>query len=112
MFDGNAVEGESRRLVNKLLLLFNKGKDEVGRSSRIGKGRLDLSSLKRDRELVFEQLGEEVYKRHKAQTLSLSGLEPFFAELDLLTSNLSSKEKELEYLKGDGISERQLSSSS
>lgn len=100
MFEGNAGEGGSQRLWNRFLLLFNKGKEEVLRTSRIGKARLELSSLNRDRDVVFKQLGEEVYKRHKEQKFPLTGLEPFFTEIDMMTLNLSSKERELKDLKG------------
>jgi hypothetical protein len=98
MFGGNPAEGS---LWNRLLSLFNKGKEEVVRSSKVSKARLDLSSLKKERERVFERLGEEIYKRHKEEKLSLPALDPFFAEIDIINLRLSSKERELKGLAGE-----------
>mgnify|MGYP001604486287 FL=1 len=103
MFESNAGEGGFQDLWNKLLSLFNTGKEEVVRSSRVSKARLDLSSLKKDRERVFERLGEEVYKRHKEKGISISGLAPFFTEIEMIDNNLSSKGRELKELKGEAV---------
>ena len=83
--------------------MFNTGKEEVVRSSRVSKARLDLSSLKKDRERVFERLGEEVYKRHKEKGISIPGLAPFFTEIEMIDNNLSSKGRELKELKGEAV---------
>lgn len=111
MFESNAGAGGFQGLWNNLLSIFNSGKDEVVRSSKVSKARLDLSSLKKDRERVFVRLGEEVYKRHKEKTIAIPGLAPFFTEIDIIDTNLSSKERELKVLKGeeaDLISERKV----
>ncbi len=107
MFDSNTGDGGGQRLWNKLLSIFDKGKDEVVRSSKVSKARLDLSSLRRERERVFERLGEEVYKRHKEKKFSLPGLDPFFTEIDSITLRLSSKERELKDLKGEDVQDVQ-----
>ena len=104
MFESNAGEGGFQGLWNKLLSLFNTGKEEVVRSSKVSKARLDLSSLKKDRERVFERLGEEVYKRHKEKGISIPGLDPFFTEIEMIDNNLSSKGRELKELKGEAVS--------
>lgn len=104
MFESNAGEGGFQGLWNKLLSMFNTGKEEVVRSSRVSKARLDLSSLKKDRERVFERLGEEVYKRHKEKGISIPGLAPFFTEIEMIDNNLSSKGRELKELKGEAVS--------
>ncbi len=104
MFESNAVEGGFQYLWNKLLSLFNTGKEEVVRSSKVSKARLDLSSLKKERERVFERLGEEVYKRHKEKGIAVPGLAPFFAEIEIIGNNLSAKERELKELKGEAVS--------
>lgn len=103
MFESNAVEGGFQDLWKKLLSMFNTGKEEVVRSSKVSKARLDLSSLKKDRERVFERLGEEVYKRHKEKGISIPGLASFFAEIEMIDNNLSSKERELKELKGEAV---------
>lgn len=107
MFDSNAGDGGGQRLWNKFLSIFNKGKDEVVRSSKVSKTRLDLSSLKKERERVFERLGEEIYKRHMEKKFSLPGLDPFFTEIDIITLKLSSKERELKGLKGEEVQDIQ-----
>lgn len=107
MFDSNIGDGGGQRLWNKLLSIFDKGKDEVVRSSKVSKARLDLSSLRRERERVFERLGEEVYNRHREKNFSLPGLDPFFTEVDSITLRLSSKERELKELKGEDVQDVQ-----
>ncbi|MEK6725946.1 MAG: hypothetical protein AABY54_05275 [Deltaproteobacteria bacterium] len=103
MFESSAGEGGLQGLWNKLLSMFNTGKEEVVRSSRVSKARLDLSSLKKDRERVFERLGEEVYKRHREKGISIPGLAPFFTEIEIIGNNLSAKERELKELKGEAV---------
>lgn len=101
MFESNAGEGGFQGLWNKLLSTFNTGKEEVVRSTKVSKARLDLSSLKKERERVFERLGEEIYKRRKERTASIPGFDSFFAEIDIINLKLSSKERELKGLKGE-----------
>lgn len=94
-------EGGFQGLWNKARSLFNKGRDEVVRSSKVSKTRLDLSSLRNEKEHVFERLGEEVYSRYKEDKISIPGLDPFFTEIDIISLKLSSKERELKGLKGE-----------
>ncbi len=101
MFESNAGEGGFQGVWNKLLSTLNTGKEEVVRSTKVSKARLDLSSLKKERERVFERLGEEIYKRRKERTASIPGLDSFFAEIDIINLKLSSKERELKGLKGE-----------
>lgn len=96
-------EGGFQGLWNKALSLFNKGRDEVVRSSKVSKTRLDLSSLRNEKERVFERLGEEVYSRYKEDKISIPGLDPFFTEIDIISLKLSSKERELKGLKGEEV---------
>lgn len=100
MFENKGVEGGFQELWNRFLSLFYKGKDEVVRTSKVSKARLDLTSLKRERERVFERLGEEIYKRRKENAILLPGLDPFFTEIDIINLKLSSKERELKELSG------------
>lgn len=101
MSGNNMKEGGVQGLWNKALSLFNKGKDEVVRSSKVSKTRLDLSSLKNEKGRVFERLGEEIYRRYKENKISIPGLDPFFTEIDIISLKLSSKERELKGLKGE-----------
>jgi len=105
MIDGNTGEGGFYGVWNRLLSIFNKGKDEVVRSSKVSKVRLDLSSLKKEREKVFERLGEEIYNRQKGNKISLPGLDSYLTEIDLITFKISSKERELKGLKGEEVQE-------
>lgn len=99
MSDNNVRESGLQGFWNRALSLFNKGKDEVVRSSKLSKARLDLSSLKKEKESVFERLGEEVYRRHKENKVSIPGLDSFFTEIDIINLKFSSKERELKGLK-------------
>lgn len=101
MFESSNWEGSPQTLWNRFLSIFNKGKDEVVKSSKVSKARLDLSSLKKERERVFERLGEEVYKRNKDKAISVSGLDALFAEINIINLKVSSKERELKDLKGE-----------
>lgn len=101
MTDGNTGEGGFQGVWNRFLSIFNKGKEEVVRSSKVSKARLDLSSLRKERERVFERLGEEIYKRHKENKSTLPALDPFFTEIDIINLKLSSKERELKGLAGE-----------
>lgn len=101
MFESNAGEGGFQGLWNNLLSMFNSGKDEVVRSSKVSKARLDVSSLKKEKERVFVRLGEEVYKKHKEKSVTIPGLAPYFAEIEIIDARLASKEREIKELKGE-----------
>lgn len=101
MLNNNTGEGGFQWLWKRVLSIFDKGRDEVIKSSRVGKARLELSSLKRERERVFERLGEEVYRRYKEKAASIPGIESFFTEIDIISLKLSSKERELKGPKGE-----------
>ena len=101
MFESNAGEGGFQGLWNNLLSMFNSGKDEVVRSSKVSKARLDVSSLKKEKERVFVRLGEEVYKKHKEKGVTTPGLAPYFAEIEIIDARLASKEREIKELKGE-----------
>lgn len=103
MTGNNVREGGFQGMLNRMLSVFNKGKEEVVRSSKVSKARLDLSSLKKEKERAFERLGEEVYRRYKENKISIPGLDPFFTEIDLISPKLSSKERELKGLKGEEV---------
>ncbi|MEK7851880.1 MAG: hypothetical protein AAB275_08345 [Deltaproteobacteria bacterium] len=101
MSGNNVKENGFQGLLNRALSVFNKGKDEVVRSSKVSKARLDLSSLKNEKEHLFKRLGEEVYRRHKENKISIPGLDSFFTEIDIISLKLASKERELKALKGE-----------
>jgi len=101
MAGNDLKESGFQGFLNRALSVFNKGKDEVVRSSKVSKARLDLSSLKNEKERVFKRLGEEVYRRYKESKISIPGLDSFFTEIDIISLKLSSKERELKGLKGE-----------
>lgn len=103
MFESNAGDGGVQGLWNKILSVFNTWKEEVIRSSKVSKARLDISSLKKERSLVLERLGEELYKRCKEKGISISGFEAFITEIDIIDNNLSLKEREIKELKGEAV---------
>lgn len=103
MFESSDGEGGVQGIWNRVLSVFNTGKEEVIRSSKVSKARLDISSLKKERRLVFERLGEELYKRRKEKSISISGFAPFFTEIEIISNNLSDKDRELKELKGEAV---------
>jgi len=55
------VEGAAG-LFSNLKEIFEKSRDEIARASRLGKTRLDLLQLTKDREHFLQQLGEEALR--------------------------------------------------
>jgi hypothetical protein len=73
-------------------------KEELVRTSRMGKIRLDISSIKNRIVDKQKELGQEVYRLWLDQKISLTELEHMFSEIKQLETQIKNKEKEIEKL--------------
>ncbi len=77
------------------------GKEELLRTSRMGKIRLEISSIKNRIESTHKELGGEVYKLWLAKKAGIAELEGTFAEIKRLEEQIEAREKEIERLVGE-----------
>jgi hypothetical protein len=75
---------------------LKKAKEEVVRSSRIGKIRLDIARLKKQRKDLLSKFGEKAYELLSAGELSAGALEELKAQVDEKNALVAAKEAEIE----------------
>jgi hypothetical protein len=80
--------------------LFQKAKEEANEMAQTARLTLELRQLEGRRDLLYGKIGRRVYKRRDQMT-DLSELEPIFAEVGQLESEIQSKEEELRKLRGE-----------
>ena len=74
------------------------GKDELLRTSKMGKIRLDISTIKNRIGGKQKELGREVYELWLAKKVGIAELEGIFAEIKHLDDQIKEKEREIESL--------------
>ena len=75
---------------------LKKAKDEVVRSSRVGKLRLDIARIKKQRKDLYTELGDKAYELLSTQSLAAEGLEELKVALDEKNALIAAKEAEIE----------------
>jgi hypothetical protein len=88
------VEGAAG-LFESLKEIFLKSKDEVVRASRLGKTRIDLFQLEKDREHFVMRLGEEAFELVKAGKLSDPALQKPYEKIVALDTKRAEYEAEV-----------------
>lgn len=83
-------------LFGTLREIFDKSRDEIARASRLGKTRIDLFQLEKDREHFLQRLGEECYELIKAGTIEHEDLAGHYEKLQLLDERKAEYEAEVE----------------
>jgi outer membrane biosynthesis protein TonB len=77
---------------------LKSGKEELLRTSKMGRIRLEISSIKSRIEGKQKELGAEVYRLWLAKKVGIAELEGVFAEIKRLEEQIEEKEKEIEKL--------------
>ncbi len=75
---------------------LKKAKDEVVRSSRVGKLRLDIARIKKQRKDLYTELGDKAYELLSTQSLAAEGLEELKVALDEKNALIAAKAAEIE----------------
>lgn len=80
--------------------LFQRAKNEAAGMAQTARLTLDLRQLEGRRDLLFGKIGRRVYKR-RGEMVDTSELDPVFAEVSQLESEIQAKETELRKLRGE-----------
>ena len=83
-------------LFGTLREIFDKSRDEISRASRLGKTRIDLFQLEKDREHFLQRLGEECYELIQAGTIAHDDLNGPYEKLQVLDERKAEYEAEVE----------------
>ncbi|GEM_PF-1814247 len=88
------VEGAAG-LFDSLKDIFLKSKQEVVRGAKLGKVRIDVFQLRKDREHFLQRLGEEVYELLQSGDVAHADLDKPFAKLKALDEKIAEYETEM-----------------
>ena len=91
------IEGAAG-LFGNLKEIFLKSKEEVARGAQIGKVRIDVFQLRKDREHFMQRLGEEAYDLLQREELAHADLEKPYAKVLELDERIVAVESEIEAL--------------
>ncbi len=83
-------------LFGTLREIFDKSRDEIARASRLGKTRIDLFQLEKDREHFLQRLGEECFELMKGGTIAHEDLNGPYEKLTVLDERKAEYEAEVE----------------
>jgi len=83
-------------LFGTLREIFDKSRDEIARASRLGKTRIDLFQLEKDREHFLQRLGEECFELMKDGTIAHEDLNGPYEKLTVLDERKAEYEAEVE----------------
>jgi hypothetical protein len=75
---------------------LKKAKDEVVRSSRVGKLRLDIARIRKQRKDLYAELGEKTYELLSSDSLASKALDETKASVDERNALIAAKEAEIE----------------
>ncbi|MFQ5893403.1 MAG: hypothetical protein ACE5H5_03740 [Nitrospinota bacterium] len=101
------VAEERRDFWDTATTYLKKAKDEVVRSSRIGKLRLDIARVKKQRKDLFAELGEKTHELLSAQSLSAEALEELKISVDEKNALIAAKEAEIEAVAAEEAAEEE-----
>jgi len=91
--------------VEKAKQLLIDGKDEILRSSKIGKLLLDVAALNREKQQIFKTIGEKLSKLDRSKLSLPSNLEPLFHKAEELEKKIEVQEELIEELKKKSASD-------
>lgn len=75
-------------------------KEELVKSSKIGKIRLDTTKIKKQKAKKFQELGERCYQLILEGKIDIEGSDSLKTEIDELDAKIKSKEGEIEKIQG------------
>jgi len=91
------IEGAAG-LFGNLKEIFLKSKDEVARGAQIGKVRIDVFQLRKDREHFLQRLGEEAYDLMQQDEIAHADLDKAFGKVKSIDDRIEAVEAEIEVL--------------
>ncbi|MEE8209632.1 MAG: hypothetical protein V3R38_02660 [bacterium] len=87
---------DRRDLWDTAATYLKKAKDEVVRSSRVGKLRLDIARIRKQRKDLYAELGEKTYELLSSESLASKALDETKASVDERNALIAAKEAEIE----------------
>lgn len=88
---------------------LKKAKDEVVRSSRIGKIRLDIARVKKQRKDLLSEFGEKAYELIRDGKLTSEAMEELKVAVDEKNALIAAKEAEIEAITAEEAAEEEAS---
>jgi len=89
------LQDSMKNIKDRLSSLAEKVKEEVVALSRIGRRRLDIISLKKQRNDFYTSLGKKTHELIKERVISVPELATLSAKIDELSEKISSLEREV-----------------
>ncbi len=102
---GNASDAGPRKdAVSRALSQLDRIRDAVVRSSQIGKIKLDATFLRRERDRLVKQLGEEALNLMLAERLKVPDeLAPLLREIELLERKIEADGRQMDQILQEGV---------
>lgn len=97
-FDYDDLKNQLEGVWDKTLTTLNKGKDEIVRLSKMGKIKLDTQMMERDKNYLFQKLGEETYKGLKTDKLNTDNLKKYVLKIENLNKKIKTQDGRLDGL--------------
>ena len=94
-FDYDEIKTQLEGLWGKTLGAITKGKSEVVRFSKIGKIKLDTQMMERDKNYLFQKMGEEAFKGIKAGKFSSESLNKYVTKIENIDKKIKSQTQKL-----------------
>ena len=85
--------------VGKAKTLFIDSKDEILKSSRIGKIMLDISSLNREKNHLYKDIGQKLYEELRENVSLPEEVTMLFEKLDEIHVKVKNEESRIEEIK-------------
>ena len=89
------IQDSVKNIKDRLSSLAEKVKEEVVTLSKIGRRRLDIISLKKQRDDFYTSLGKKTHELIKEKVISVPELATLSAKIDELSEKISSLEREV-----------------
>jgi hypothetical protein len=97
-FDYDELKSQLETIWNKTLVTLNKGKEEVIRLSKMGKIKLDMQMMERDKNSIFQKMGEETYKGLKTGTLNKNAFKKYVEKIEKIDTKIAESQEKLSEL--------------
>jgi cob(I)alamin adenosyltransferase len=81
--------------IDRALSAIERGREELTKISRVGRLKLDLAQLQRDRRAVYRKLGEDTYKLLKEDRFAAADVESLLVRLDQANDQISKLEAQV-----------------
>ncbi len=86
---------KSDRIWDRAIEALERGKEELTKISRVGRMKLDLTRLQRERAELYRKLGEETHKLFKEDRFHRQEIERLLVRIDQVTEQIHQQEQEM-----------------